>query len=104
MPVYIFERRTAGRVVVDGEDLSACGEKVRRAIGHLPQDFHAYRNLKVKEFLDYMAVMRGRLRRKQRRAAVEAVIESTGLTEVSGRRIKKLSGGMHRQVDGRDPG
>ncbi|MDK1022575.1 MAG: ABC transporter ATP-binding protein [Candidatus Hydrogenedentes bacterium] len=89
---------TSGRVVVDGEDMPACNDKVRRALGYLPQDFHAYPNLKVKEFLDYMAVMRGMLSPKQRRAAVELVMETAGLTEVSGRRIKKLSGGMHRRV------
>ena len=89
---------TAGRVTVDGEDLQSCAEKVRRAIGYLPQDFHAYPNLKVREFLDYSAIMRGTLSRRQRRAAVERVMEATGLTEVRGRRIKKLSGGMHRRV------
>ena len=89
---------TAGRVTVDGKDLTACGERVRRAIGYLPQDFRAFPNLKVREFLDYSAVMHGMLSRAQRRKAVEAVMESTGLTEVSRRRIKKLSGGMHRRV------
>jgi len=89
---------TSGRVTVDGKDLAACGAQVRRAIGYLPQDFRAYPNLKVVEFLDYSAVMRGMLNRAQRRKAVDAVMESTGLTEVSRRRIKKLSGGMHRRV------
>jgi ABC-2 type transport system ATP-binding protein len=89
---------TAGRVMVDGEDLQTCAPKVRRAIGYLPQDFHAYPKLKVREFLDYSAVMRGMLDRAQRRTAVEGVMEATGLTEVRGRRIKKLSGGMHRRV------
>lgn len=89
---------TDGRVMVDGKDLSECGQDVRRAIGYLPQDFRAFPNLKVHEFLDYSAVMRGMLNRKERRTAIEGVIESTGLTEVSRRRIKKLSGGMHRRV------
>lgn len=89
---------TSGRVLVDGEDLRQCAGRVRQAVGYLPQDFHAYPNLKVREFLDYSAVMRGMLGRAERRAAVEGVMESVGLTEVEGRRIKKLSGGMHRRV------
>ncbi len=89
---------TAGQVTVDGEDLRTCGAKVRRAVGYLPQDFRAYPNLKVKEFLDYSAVIHGMLGRAQRGRAVESVMESTGLTAVRGRRIKKLSGGMHRRV------
>ncbi len=89
---------TAGRVMVDGKDMAECGQDVRRAIGYLPQDFHAFPNLKVREFLDYSAVMRGMLNRKERREAIETVLESTGLVAVSKRRIKKLSGGMHRRV------
>ena len=89
---------TGGRVTIDGQDLTTCGDKVRRALGYLPQDFHGFPNLKVKEFLDYAGVMRGMLNRRQRREAVEIVIESTGLSEVRTRRLRKLSGGMHRRV------
>lgn len=89
---------SAGRVLVDGRDLRECGQQVREMIGYLPQDFRGFPNLKVREFLDYSAVMRGMPGRAQRREAVETVIESTGLTEVRGRRLKKLSGGMHRRV------
>lgn len=89
---------TGGRVTIDGEDLAACGDKVRRVLGYLPQDFRAFPNLKVKEFLDYSAIMRGMLDRKQRQEAIDIVVESTGLEEVQGRRIRKLSGGMHRRV------
>ena len=89
---------TEGRVEVDGKDLGKCISDIRRAIGYLPQSFGALPTLKVREFLDYSAVMRGMLGRKQRRAAVETVMDAVGLTEVGGRRIKKLSGGMHRRV------
>ena len=89
---------TSGRVLIDGEDLTQCSEKVRGVLGYLPQDFHAFPNLKVKEFLNYSAIMRGMLGRKQRKEAIDIVIESTGLSEVSRRRIRKLSGGMHRRV------
>jgi ABC-type multidrug transport system ATPase subunit len=89
---------TSGRILVDGQDMRSCTPKVRQSVGYLPQDFRAYPNLKVNEFLDYSAVIHGMLSRSKRRRAVESVIESTGLTEVAGRRIKKLSGGMHRRV------
>ncbi|MFP6596492.1 MAG: ATP-binding cassette domain-containing protein [Candidatus Hydrogenedentota bacterium] len=89
---------TDGRILIDGEDLNQCSHKVREVLGYLPQDFHAFPNLKVKEFLHYSAVMRGMVNRKQRKEAVELVIESTGLSEVRSRRIRKLSGGMHRRV------
>jgi len=89
---------TEGRVTVDGTDLADCSPSVRRAIGYLPQDFRAFPGLKVGEFLHYSAVMQGKLEGKERRDAVETVMEVLGLTEVRTRRIKKLSGGMHRRV------
>jgi ABC-type multidrug transport system ATPase subunit len=89
---------TSGRVEMDGEELPAGNAQVRRKVGYLPQDFRAYPNLSVSEYLDYSAVMRGTLRRKDRRSAIGSVLETTGLGHVAGRRIKNLSGGMHRRV------
>ena len=89
---------TSGRVEIDGEELPACTDKVRRKVGYLPQDFRAYPNLTVSEYLDYSAVMRGTLSGKQRRSGIDSVMEATGLTPMADRRIKKLSGGMHRRV------
>ena len=89
---------TSGRITIDGEDMTECSDKVRKTLGYLPQDFHAFPKLKVNEFLDYSAVMRGMLDKKQRKEAIEIVIEATGLAEVRRRKIKKLSGGMHRRV------
>lgn len=89
---------TEGTIKIDGEDWSTCQEKVRSALGYLPQDFRAFPNLKVKEFLDYSAIMRGMLNKKQRREAIEIVLEATGLGEFRSRKIRKLSGGMHRRV------
>jgi ABC-type multidrug transport system ATPase subunit len=89
---------TSGKILVDGEDLTQNHDKVRSVLGYLPQDFHGFPNLKVKEFLHYAGVMRGMLSTKQRKEMVNVVLESTGLTEVRGRRLKKLSGGMLRRV------
>ena len=89
---------TSGRVLVDGEDIRGCGGAFRCRVGYLPQDFRAYPTLKVREFLEYTAVMRGLVGGRTRRAAVSDTVEATGLTEVATRRIGKLSGGMHRRV------
>lgn len=89
---------TSGRVLVDGQDMRSCGGQFRCRVGYLPQDFRAFPTLKVREFLEYTAVMRGMSGRAARRAAVGETIEAVGLTEVASRRIGKLSGGMHRRV------
>jgi len=89
---------TAGKITVNGTDLADCGKTVRKSLGYLPQDFRAFPALTVSEFLGYAAFMCGISSSKKRRAVVESVMDTVGLTEVAGRRIKKLSGGMHRRV------
>ncbi len=89
---------TTGRVEMDGVELPGGNAMVRRKIGYLPQDFRAYPNLTVAEYLDYSAVMRGTLSGKKRRDGIDSVLAATGLEPVANRRIKKLSGGMHRRV------
>jgi ABC-2 type transport system ATP-binding protein len=89
---------TAGGVFMDDVDIRKCGHKLRSLLGYLPQKFQAYPSLKVEEFLDYAAVTRGMTNKKERREATESVLETTGLVDVRRRRIKKLSGGMHRRV------
>lgn len=89
---------TSGSVLIDGRNLAESRDYVKRSLGYLPQDFRGFPTLTVKEFLDYSCTLRRMQGQQIRRGAVETVLESTGLTEVRNRLIKKLSGGMHRRV------
>jgi len=91
---------TTGTVVVGGHDLAheAGRRAMKRDLGYLPQELGLYPDLSGAEFLDYIGVLKGLEDRAARRDRVEELLEVVGLTEVAGRKLGKLSGGMKRRV------
>jgi len=88
---------TAGRVEVDGRDLLRERRIIRDRLGYLPQAFGAPRPIRVHEFVDHMARLKG-VPGAARRAKVLEALETVGLAEVKDRKAKKLSGGMVRRL------
>ncbi|WP_433205466.1 ABC transporter ATP-binding protein [Dactylosporangium sp. CS-047395] len=72
--------------------------RIRRRLGYLPQDAGFHRGFTVFEFIDYVAILKEMTDRRPRHDEVRRVIDLTGLTAVSGKRIRALSGGMRRRV------
>lgn len=66
-------------------------------IGYLPQSFSVPAGLTAREFVEYVAWIRG-MRRKQIGGAAAAALEQVGLTERADDRLAVLSGGMIRRV------
>ena len=89
---------TSGEVNVFGYDLRKQRREVRRILGYLPQDFRFFAKYKTHEFLDYAARLSGMNNRRERRQAVDAMLESVGLFDVRERYANKLSGGMKRRL------
>lgn len=89
---------TSGEVNVFGYDLRKQRKEVRRMLGYLPQDFRFFAKYKTYEFLDYAARLSGMNNRKERRRAVDAMLERVGLFDVRERYADKLSGGMKRRL------
>ena len=52
-------RRTSGQVLFDGADAVARPNLLRRNLGYLPQDFGVYPHLTAREFLSYLAAVKG---------------------------------------------
>ena len=50
---------SGGSIRVDDADLQRHGKAFRRRLGYLPQDFGLYEELTVRQFLDYMACLKG---------------------------------------------
>jgi ABC-type multidrug transport system ATPase subunit len=91
---------TSGRAVVGGFDVTDARQKwaVKRLLGYLPQELGMYPNLSAREFLEYIATLKGLHHRKTRATEVERVLHLTGMEGMAQRRIKALSGGMKRRV------
>ncbi|MDO5570800.1 MAG: ABC transporter ATP-binding protein [Bacteroidales bacterium] len=89
---------TSGSIEMYGCNLLKEREQARRIIGYLPQDFRFFAQYKTYEFLDYAACLSGMNNRKERKNAVDKMLESVGLYDVRDRYANRLSGGMKRRL------
>lgn len=90
-------RPTAGRVLWQGHDVVRHPQELRRTLGYLPQDFGVYPNLSAREFLAYLAAVKG-LAGRRARARVDELLELVNLTAAGRRPLGGFSGGMRQRV------
>jgi len=93
-------RPTSGRVNVFGHDVTTPQGKlaVKALLGYLPQELGLYPDLTAREFLDYVAILKGVTDGRTRRGQIEEALELVRLSDVANRRVKTYSGGMKRRV------
>jgi ABC-2 type transport system ATP-binding protein len=90
-------RPTSGRVLFDGTDAVARPDLLRRDLGYLPQDFGVYPHLSAREFLSYLAAVKG-IPARTTRTRIGELLEVVDLAGVGRRPLGKYSGGMLRRV------
>lgn len=88
---------TAGEIRADGILIDRLGAAYRDSLGYLPQEFGFYPSFSVRDYLDYMAALKG-LDKRTARHRIDDLLEQLGLADVRKKRIAKLSGGMKRRV------
>lgn len=88
---------TSGEVFLDGKEITALGADYRDLLGYLPQDFGYYPNYTAKEFLLYMAALKG-IPRDMAGKRTEELLEVVGLDETASKKVKTFSGGMKQRV------
>ncbi|KUN37487.1 ABC transporter ATP-binding protein [Streptomyces longwoodensis] len=71
---------------------------LRRELGYLPQTPGFHPDFTAFEFVDYVAILKELTDRGARHREVRRVLEAVDLSEVRGKRIKRLSGGMRQRV------
>lgn len=88
---------TAGEIRYDGIPIHELKESYRDVFGYLPQEFGFYPEFTVKDYLEYVAVLKGLSDRDSKRRISE-LLEQMTLSHVINKKISKLSGGMKRRV------
>ena len=89
-----FLRPDAGEALIDGFSVLKAPMEVRRRIGYLPEHNPLYTDMYVREYLNFVR----RFYENIPRARVEEVIEQTGLTPESHKKIGQLSKGYRQRV------
>ena len=87
---------SAGRVLIDGAELRE-QPRIARRLGYLPETAPLYPELRVSEYLDFCARLRG-LRGAKVTQAVSGVIERCGLGDVRARLLGNLSKGFQQRA------
>ncbi len=88
---------SAGRLRVDGLDPIGDGERLRRALGYMPQKFGLYEDLTVQENLELYADLRGVVG-AARASSFTRLLAFTDLARFTARPAGKLSGGMKQKL------
>lgn len=88
---------TSGQILCDGKDIQKMEGEYRNLLGYLPQEFGFYPEFTVKDYLLYIAGLKG-IRPVVAKKRVKELLEQVGLSKAANKKMKKLSGGMKRRV------
>jgi len=88
---------TEGEILYDGVNIKTMGAGYRELLGYLPQDFGYYKNNTPKQYLSYLAALKG-VPKKETEEKIDYLLELVGLAENADKKMKKFSGGMIQRV------
>jgi ABC-2 type transport system ATP-binding protein len=87
----------SGSVHLDGLDVLANKNEVRKVLGYLPQEFGVYPKMSAIDMLHHLAVMKGITSSKERKEMVDALLQQTNLWESRKKALTTFSGGMKQR-------
>ncbi len=88
---------TEGEILYDGVNIKTMGAAYRELLGYLPQDFGYYKNNTPKQYLSYLAALKG-VPKKETAEKIDYLLEMVGLSENADKKMRKFSGGMIQRV------
>jgi ABC-2 type transport system ATP-binding protein len=92
-----FLPASSGVAKVNGFDVMTQSMEVRRRIGYLPESIPLYPEMRVNEYLDYRAKLKG-VDRKGRQARIDYCLSACRVNEVGRRLLGTLSKGYRQRV------
>ncbi|MFZ4484395.1 MAG: ABC transporter ATP-binding protein [Chthoniobacterales bacterium] len=92
-----FLPATSGRARVAGFDVASQSLEVRSRVGYMPENVALYPEMRVQEYLEYRAALKG-VRGRRNRQRVNAVKELCSLRDVESKLIGALSKGYRQRV------
>ena len=88
---------SSGSITVDGWDIAKFPLVMQEALGYLPENLPIYPEMRVVDFLDYTAILKG-LKTSERDDAIRFAIEVTDLADKVLQPISTLSRGYKQRV------
>ena len=88
---------SSGQIRADGKNINQLGEKYYDRLGYMPQNFGYYPDFTAREFLLYMAAVKG-LDKKRAGNRADELLSTVNLTRMAGKKIRSFSGGMKQRL------
>lgn len=88
---------SAGSILLNGKTAAELGESYHAQLGYMPQDFGFYPDFTGREFMYYMAAVKG-LNEKEAKHQIEHLLQMVNLQEAANKKIKTYSGGMKQRL------
>ncbi len=88
---------SSGFASIAGHDVFRDSMQARRRIGYMPENVPLYMDMRVREYLNFRAALKG-LRGREIKRAVDEVMNLCGLTEMRKKMISALSKGFRQRV------
>ena len=92
-----FWSPTSGSIKIDGLDVTTDSLKTRTKIGYLPETVPLYDDMRVYEYLKFIAEVRG-IAKEDMKKRLKEVVEACGLKKVLLKPIEELSKGYRQRV------
>lgn len=86
-----------GEILFDNKNIWELGENFRDKLGYLPQNFGYYKEFTAREFMLYIAALKGLLPDFAKIKSME-LLEVVGLSKVANKKIRTYSGGMKQRL------
>ena len=88
---------TKGEITWEGTNIISLDDRYRDILGYLPQKFGYYKNYTPRQFLKYMAALKG-LDNPCAEQRIEFLMKKVALSDAMDKKMKKFSGGMLQRV------
>lgn len=88
---------SSGSIRLDGKTADELGENYYTHLGYMPQDFGFYPDFTAREFMLYMAAVKG-ITQKEAKRRTDTLLQMVNLQDVANKKIKSFSGGMKQRL------
>jgi ABC-2 type transport system ATP-binding protein len=87
----------SGSIEFNGNNIQENPDSIRQSLGYLPQEFGVYPKVSALDLLDYLAILKGVINKKQRQSQIIELLTLTNLYQHRNKAVADYSGGMRQR-------
>jgi len=95
--IATLQEADTGTVLFHNIDVQKDKREIRIMLGYLPQEFGVYPRVSAEELLNYLAIAKGIINKKERKEQVQLLLEEVNLFEHRKKHVSTYSGGMRQR-------